>query len=127
MKIIPYLRFAWAISIIIQVVSETSLFNANQPQDALPFDLIIKLILVTFSLYCVIMGVQEVVNKQFVEAPYFYIFGIFFQTLISLALLYILNVVRGLQIDMWRVGLLMIWEMVLFMLIFVDIKRLYTN
>jgi hypothetical protein len=117
MKIIPYLRLAWAAQMIITA------FSRNE----VPLNFISGLTGLTFILYCIIIGIQEIKNKHFIETRFFYIFGAFFEVLIFLAGLYVLKLTQVAGIEAWRIALLIFWQIVLMAIIIVDIRRLWTN
>src|SRR5688572_18809779 len=112
MKIIPYLRFAWATQLIVNSISGTFFLSAtNQGPAVISFNFIKGLVGLTFILYCVIMAIQEIKNKQLIDAKFFYVFGIFFQILIFVGGFFILKVIHGIEtIEVWRIALLVFWQ-----------------
>ena len=126
MKIIPYLRFVWATFIILNFVSRTN-FNLDGVTGIEIFLIALSgLISLTFSSYCVIIGLQEIKEEQIIDARFFEFFGLFFELLVFLGGLYLLNILFGHSTEYWRIGLMMIWQIGLLVFILVDVKRIRT-
>jgi hypothetical protein len=127
MKIIPYLRFVWATFIIVNFLSRTY-FNLDGGNgiEILLFALS-GLISLSFSSYCVIIGLQEIKKEQVFDARFFEFFGLFFELLVFLGGLYLLNILLKHDTEYWRIGLMMIWQIGLMVFILVDFKRIRTS
>jgi hypothetical protein len=127
MKIIPYLRFVWATFIIINFISRT---NSNLDAiNVIEIFLIALsgLISLTFSCFCVLIGLQEIKEKQIIDARFFEFFGLFFELLVFLGGLHLINVLFKHSAEYWRIGLMIIWQIGLLVFIFVDFKRMRTS
>ena len=123
MKAIPYIRFAWALQIVFTAFSEKSLVT-NEGASLYIFSALIGF---TFVLYCIVMGIQEIRMIQLIEARFFYVFGIFFETLIFLAGFFVINVLLNSEIQNWQLPLFAVWQLLLLVIIFVDVRRIITN
>jgi hypothetical protein len=127
MKIIPYIRFLWAGYIIVAPFFETRFNNIAQgPVGSLSM-IINGVIGFTFVLYCVVTGIQELTRKQLIDAKFFYFFGIFFEILIFLAGAYMVTVARDVGIETSRIAMLVCWQVVMAIVVFVDVRRIVIN
>jgi hypothetical protein len=126
MKIIPYLRFAWAGQIITDSWSYTS-FTSTLGREGQVWDVFTGSLALTFVLYCLVMGIQELKELKLVEGKYFYIFGTLYELMIFLSGLYIIRLVGEKDFEIWRIGVVMFWNIVLLTIIFLDIRKVWTN
>ena len=102
MNVVAYFRFAWAGQIAVDYLTSTPLVS-SLGQKGLVLNIFRGLFALTFVLYCCIIGVQDLQKRQFVEGAYFYIFGTLYEVMIFLWGLYILSVVVGPDLEIWRV------------------------
>lgn len=127
MKIIPYMRFFLAVYILFNYISLTIL-NLPERNDmgniGLFFSIFSGVLTFSFISYCMIMGLQELINRQWMEAKYFQFFGLIFELLLFVTGLYLLFVLRPQQLEFWRIGLMIVWQLGLLILLIVDIKRI---
>jgi hypothetical protein len=127
MKIIPYMRFFLAVYILFNYISLTilNLPEMNIMGDiGLFFSIISGVLTFSFISYCMIMGLQELINRQWIEAKYFQFFGLIFELLIFVTGLYLLFLLLPQQLEFWRIGLMIIWQLGLLILLIVDLKRI---
>jgi hypothetical protein len=127
MKIIPYLRFAWATFIIVNFISRTN-FNLDEVNGiGILFVVLSGLISLTFSCYCEVTGLQEIKEEQIIDARFFEYFGLFFELLVFLGGVYLIKILIKHSTEYWRIGLMMIWQIRLLVFILVDIRRIRTS
>ena len=127
MRIIPYIRILWAITILLNLLLTTSDSVDNSDEREILFQIMSGLVTGTFVLYCVLMGIQELTDKQFIQAIFFNVFGIIFEVMIFVGVIYILRILGKQEVEIWRFALLTLWQIGLFALILVDIKKLWTS
>ena len=123
MNIIPYLRFVWATTIVIRLFTDKSFDFDNS--DILQNIIVIfgGLFTLTFTAYCVITGIQELKNREIIDAKYFDAFGLFVQIIVFLAGLVLLKLYFVQKFDLLTIGLLTFWQAGLLLLIIVDVRR----
>jgi|GEM_PF-2814533 len=127
MKIIPYIRFAVAVAIIFNWLSHTSFTFVHLTRPQIVAELASALFSLTFALYCSLMGLQELKERQLFNARFFNAFGVFFQIIIFVVGLFFLRFLFGLKIEVWKIGWLIIYQMALLVLIFVDVRRIWAK
>lgn len=127
MKIIPYIRFFWAASLIFNYIKQTKL-DIQEPGDFGRFFTVLGgLLTFAFVSYCIVIGLQEIKDRQIIEAKYFELFGLLFETLIFAGGLYLLVILLRHQSDLWRIGLMILWQLGLLTLLIIDIRRVRTS
>ena len=124
MKIIPYLRFIWAGFIVINLFTQTDFTFDFSDTFNIFFKVIGGLFGLTFASYCIVTGLQEIKNKQLIDARFFEYFGLLVEILIFVGGLYLLVILLRQQSDLWRTGLIFLWQLGLLTLLIVDIKRI---
>lgn len=128
MKIIPYLRFAWATFMVINFFDRTHFQFGSADSTEVFFTILDGLITIVFSGYCITTGLQEIKRRQIFDAKYIEDFGLFFEFLIFIGGVYLFTLLLLSQpTDIWRLGLLIIWQFGLLILIIVDLKRIRTS
>src|SRR5262245_61372476 len=124
MKFIPYLRICWALVIVANFFLKPPAADGADSVGMLAQGLMI-LVVGTFVLYCVLMGIQEITNNQFIQARFFNIFGLVFEVIAFFSILYILKISGGEGFEVWEIALLAIWQIGLLALIVVDIRKFW--
>jgi uncharacterized membrane protein len=122
MTIIPYLRFLWGTTIIVNYFLETS----SKTDEIVP-KIIEGLFVMTFTTYCIIIGIEELKEKELVNARLFKLFGIVFEIVIFIYGFILFKYIIGQTGEIWRIALLTSWQIGLFALIFTDIKRIFIS
>jgi len=122
MKIIPYLRFAWAIWIV------WKFFVGGKFQLGLGFDIFIQAIkitiVVTFLAYLIIIGIEELKDKRLTDARFLEHFGLFFEVLMFIGLILTMSFWSD-EVAPWKTALFTVAELLVFVLIWVDFKRIW--
>ena len=126
MKLIPYLRFAWAGQITVDLLASTTFHSALEHEGHL-WNVFRALFVLTFAVYCVTIGIQEIKERQFIDGNYFYIFGTLYEILAFIGSIYVLSRLNGRDVEIWRIGIVMIWNITLLTIIYVDIRRMWTS
>lgn len=126
-RIIPYLRFVWATLILVNYIIQASSDFDEARGIEIFLIMVVGLILLTFSLYCVLIGIQEIKKHQMLEAKFFEFFGLFFEFLIFLGGLYLIRMLFNQNSEYWRIGLMLVWQAVLVVFLYVDFKRIRTQ
>jgi hypothetical protein len=127
MKIIPYIRFFWAASLTFNYIKQTKLDIQEAGDIGLFFTVLGGLLTFAFVSYCIVIGLQEIKDRQLIEAKYFESFGLIFETLVFAGGLYLLVILLRHQSDFWRIGLVILWQLGLLTLLIIDIKRVRTS
>ena len=127
MKIIPYIRFFWAASLTFNYIKQTKLDIQEAGDIGLFFTVLSGLLTFAFVSYCIVIGLQEIKDRQLIEAKYFESFGLLFETLVFAGGLYLLVILLRHQSDFWRIGLMILWQLGLLTLLIIDIKRVRTS
>jgi hypothetical protein len=121
---IPYLRFAWAGYLIINTaVSHNFIFN-DVTGGKILFETMIRVVTVTFTLYCIIRGWEELKDKRFTHAIFFDIFGLLFEVIIFTIGIFVLLIVDVREVKLWRIASLVLFEIALITIIWTDVKKM---
>jgi uncharacterized membrane protein SirB2 len=121
---IPYLRFAWAAYILVNSTLNIHGDFQHLPGGQILFEWMIRIITITFVLYCVIRGWEELKGAKFTNAKFFDVFGLVFEILILISGFIFLNVVDVNSIKLWRVASLILFQFALIAIIWTDFKKL---
>lgn len=124
MKIIPYLRFAWAAFIVINFISQINFNFADSERIEIFIVAFGGLLTLVFLSYCIVIGLQEIREEQIFEARFFEIFGLVFEVLLFLGGLFVLTMLLKSSIPLWKLGLLLVWETGLILFIVTDFRRI---
>ena len=127
MKLIPYLRFAWAASIIISFIKQDSFdfAGADKIEGFIVFST--GLLSLSFSFYCIVIGIQEIRMEKMINARYFEIFGLFFELLVFLGGFYLVIELFTYWTKYWQIVLFIVWEIGVLVFLAIDLKRLRAN
>ena len=124
MKIIPYLRFAWALILIVKFFTNTPNNLAYPEGIKLLVGSMEAVIIWTFVLYCILEGVQEITNTEFIQAIFFDFFGIIVEIITFIVMVLIFLFLIGKGIGALIISLMLLWQIGVLILIVVDLRKL---
>jgi hypothetical protein len=127
MKIIPYMRFSWALYVTFNYIKQIPLDIQHIDNNGLLPMFLGGLLTLTFVTYCIIIGLQEIKDQQLIEAKYFELFGLLVEILVFAAGFYLLVILFQYQSNFWKIGLMILWQLGLLTLLIIDIKRIRTS
>lgn len=121
-KMVPYLRFTIGLFVLVNFLTgigfnRTGIDNFDNFATGLA-----GLLALTFLLYCLLEGLQELRNKEIIQAKFFKVFGLIFEVILFVTGAYILTISRGLF--SWWTTLIIFPTIGLLILITVDVRKI---